>query len=153
MLAQTVYAAQALQAARPEDPEPVAFPADDSDFFTLLLGVPLPVALFRLLIVVAFLCGTTSVALLAVAQSELSSLHQDHAALFAQVKSTNLLINQVWADVQEMPAASGIIDLGQLLQTENEILQEELITIQHNVTTLALELRALVGLLGQLQGR
>ena len=157
MLAQTVYAAgQAPEHrgafARADEPEP-APAADDSECFSRALSVSLPVVLFRMLILIAFFCTTTSLTLLAVSQVQLSGLRSDHQALFDQAHQESLLLNDMWIDVQELPAASGIMELGDILTTENSVLQAELIDIHSNVTTLSAELALLVALLQQRLGR
>lgn len=105
--------------------------------------------LFRALFIGAFLCATTCLTLLAVSQTLLNDLHNDHVSLFHQNRQTTLFLNEMWKDVQQLPANSGIIPVGQLLSDQHAMMHEELIVIHHNVTTLSLQLHMLVDLLQQ----
>jgi hypothetical protein len=121
----------------------------DSGCFTRVMGVSLPVVVFRVLILATFFCLTTTVALMAVSTSQLGDLHGDHRVLFDQDHRTTLLLNEMWKDVQQLPTTSGIIPVGQYLAGQHEVMQEELIEIHSNVTTLIRQFRMLVTLLDQ----
>ncbi len=95
---------------------------------------------------------TTTVALTAISQLQIGELHGDHRVLFDQDHRTTLLLNEMWKDVQQLPTTSGIVPVGQYLAGQNAVMQQELIVIHGNITTLSNQMRMLVELLQQRLG-